>query len=206
MKVILFVLLISSYCLSQGLYQDTETNLPLSEQHEPENSYVDATYNFLKSFFVEPNTWDRSRILYKQWDQRWGSQPIKYKTICNYGCLMTSVAMALNARGKTVDGSTVDPGSLNSWLKRNGGYVDDNFQWDAVRRLGLSYVQHSNNHNEIQRFACDTNFEVVLNVQGGSHYVLVTGLGNGGYIVNDPGYMKTFYANSEVRNAIIYRV
>ncbi len=35
---------------------------------------------------------------------------------------MSSVAMILNTYGIKVNGQTTNPGTLNGWLKSNGGY------------------------------------------------------------------------------------
>lgn len=65
-------------------------------------------------------TISRNYPLYKQCDPKWGNQQIgtSSKTICQVGCLMSSVAMALSGVGHNYN-----PSTLNSWLKGHGGYV-----------------------------------------------------------------------------------
>ena len=48
---------------------------------------------------------------FSQCDDRWRYDKLgtSSKTLCQAGCLMTSVAMILNDCGKTVDGKDVDP-------------------------------------------------------------------------------------------------
>ena len=45
------------------------------------------------------------------------------ETICEVGCLISSIAMALNKHRILVDGKTANPASLNTWLQQNNGYV-----------------------------------------------------------------------------------
>jgi len=42
------------------------------------------------------------------------------------GCAVTSAAMVLNYHGMNhfIDGTLIDPGSLNQWFKSNGGYLE----------------------------------------------------------------------------------
>ncbi len=43
-------------------------------------------------------------------------------TICQVGCLMTSISEALRGKNIQIEGQDSDPGVLNHWLQRNGGY------------------------------------------------------------------------------------
>ena len=47
----------------------------------------------------------------------------EYDTICVQGCAMSSVAMALNGKGYTLNGTDINPGTFNTWLQQNGGYT-----------------------------------------------------------------------------------
>ena len=72
--------------------------------------------------------------MYKQCDSRWGSHALGNsggKTICQAGCLVSSVAMAI--------GSSQNPGSLNDWLKGHGGFQGNLFVWTSVSPFGLTY-------------------------------------------------------------------
>lgn len=44
-------------------------------------------------------------------------------TICDQGCAMSSVSMALASLGVKIHNNDVNPGSLNEWLRSNAGYV-----------------------------------------------------------------------------------
>lgn len=79
---------------------------------------------------------------YKQCDSSWGSETLGGgpDTVCKAGCLMSSVAMALAGNGKSVNGSTATPKTLNSWLKNHSGYSGELFVWGSASSLGLKYV------------------------------------------------------------------
>ena len=146
--------------------------------------------------------------LFKQCDSRWGSNQIgtSSKTICQVGCLMSSMSMVLNDCGKTVDGHAANPGTFNTWLKGHSGYVSgDLFVWGAVSPLGLSFVGFSTSDADMKAHF-DQGDAVILNVNNGGHYVLMTGHSASGFSVNDPGFSKTSYTNAEVVKAGIYRI
>jgi hypothetical protein len=136
----------------------------------------------------------RSYPTYKQCDSKWGNEQLgtSSNTICKAGCLMSSVSMALSGCGKGYN-----PGTLNTWLKGNGGYVSgDLFVWGSVNRLGLSYVGKVANGNIAHELGA--NSIVILNVHNGGHWVLATGINGNTISVNDPGYSTTSYQISEI--------
>jgi len=49
------------------------------------------------------------------------------------------MAMCLAGLGVKVNGQTSDPGTLNAWLKSNGGFSGDLFVWGSVTKLGFGY-------------------------------------------------------------------
>jgi hypothetical protein len=147
----------------------------------------------------------RSYPLFKQCDGSWGSTMISTKTVCKVGCLMSSVSMALNGLGKSVNGQSANPGTLNAYLKANGGYSGNLFVWGAASRLGLRYEGQSTTSTSIKNAIC-ANKVVVLNVNQGGHWVLATGVTSSGYSVNDPGYSKSSYTFGEVVKAGIFNV
>jgi hypothetical protein len=64
--------------------------------------------------------------LYKQCDPRWGNNTMVTSTICQVGCLMSSISMALHGRNLTISGEQSDPAVLNLWLQQNQGYDNEN--------------------------------------------------------------------------------
>lgn len=64
--------------------------------------------------------------LYKQCDSRWGNHMMVTKTICQVGCLMSSVSMALHGHNITIEGKESNPDTLNHWLRLHQGYDGGN--------------------------------------------------------------------------------
>jgi|SaaInlStandDraft_6_1057023.scaffolds.fasta_scaffold57087_1 hypothetical protein len=74
--------------------------------------------------------------LYKQCDPKWGKDVIVHETICEVGCLMSSISMSLAGNGITINGSRANPGSLNKWLQEHNGYDNsDDLEEDVCCRL-----------------------------------------------------------------------
>ncbi len=148
----------------------------------------------------------RNFPLYKQCGQSWSNDRLgSSSTICAVGCLMTSVSSGMAGFGKSISGQTPNPRNLNSFLRSNGGYSGNLFVWGAVSRFGLSYEGQTSDHNAIKRAIC-ANKIVVLNVNGGGHWVLATGYDGSTYFVNDSGYSRSSYTQGQVVRAGIYRV
>ncbi len=138
----------------------------------------------------------RTYPLYKQCDSRWGSEHLgtSSNTICQAGCLMSSASMALAGTGHSYN-----PGTLNSWLKSNGGYVSgDLFVWTAINKLGLTYKGRISN-SEIKH-NLDAGNVVIVNVHNGGHWVLAHGYNGDNILVNDPGFSTTEYSLSQIVN------
>ena len=144
--------------------------------------------------------------IYKQCDSRWGSDQLgsSSATICSAGCLMSSVSMVLADCSKSISGAVATPRTLNSWLRNNGGYVQGNlFVWGSVGSFGLGFVGKAYSANDIQSYFRQGK-AVILNVNNGGHWVLMTGISGSSYLVNDPGYARTSYGFGEVVEAGIY--
>ena len=144
--------------------------------------------------------------LYKQCDSKWGSDRLgtSSNTICKAGCLMSSVSMVLADCGKTISGATSTPKTLNTWLTHNGGYASgDLFVWGSVSKFGLGYVGKTATHSQIQSHF-KSGKAVVLNVNNGGHWVLMTGISGSNYLVHDPGFDRSSYPQSGVVTAAIY--
>ena len=66
-----------------------------------------------------------------------------WSTIGGYGCLLCSVASYVADTGLGADGRRVDPGSLNRWLARHGGYAGGNlFIFNSLAPLGVELVDY----------------------------------------------------------------
>lgn len=118
---------------------------------------------------------------------------------------MSSVSMVLNDCHKTVNGGAATPGTLNTWLRANGGYASGNlFVWGSVAKFGMTFVGFTTDHTQARNYFKAGN-AVILNVRNGGHYVLMTGISGTNYIVNDPGFTKTSYTQAEVVKTAIYK-
>jgi hypothetical protein len=64
-------------------------------------------------------------------------------TIGGYGCAVCALASCLTDAGVDIDGRAPDPGQLNRWLARNGGFYAGNLLvFDSVRPLGMQVVDY----------------------------------------------------------------
>eukprot|EP00656_Telonema_subtile_P034288 TRINITY_DN38391_c0_g1_i2.p1 TRINITY_DN38391_c0_g1~~TRINITY_DN38391_c0_g1_i2.p1 ORF type:complete len:223 (+),score=32.71 TRINITY_DN38391_c0_g1_i2:114-782(+) len=149
---------------------------------------------------------------FKQCDTRWGNHTIETTTVCAVGCLMSSISMALAGHGIDVGSAPADPGSLNDWLRANGGYDGENdLQEDKIANvstlLPVGAVQwpadgmHKTNDltfEIVQQYLAQKPPRVVIaNVLHGRHFVLVIGtVGADTILVNDPGFTTTNYSYS----------
>ncbi|WZN65504.1 peptidase_C39_2 domain-containing protein [Chloropicon roscoffensis] len=143
--------------------------------------------------------------LFKQCDPEWGSDYIKTKTICQVGCLMSSISMGLAGWKISLDGSPSNPGNLNNWLLENDGYTDsNNLIEDALNALVPGMWSQSGMHttNDISvddlKDLMNHDYIVVANVMKGRHFVLATGYDGWDTVyVNDPGFDNTQYSYSQ---------
>jgi len=159
--------------------------------------------------------------LFKQCDPKWGNDVIVTETICAVGCLMSSLSMALNGKGVEVPlghGKDVatDPGTLNSWLKVNGGYTSGNdLEENVTPKLnpaiawdGPYIPANSLSGADIKTLLTNGTGVVIANVNDGTHFVLVVGFDSGdvNWYVNDPGFPRTVYTISEIVGWRIWQV
>lgn len=181
--------------------QEFEAELPVEFQVIHTESAYDMALNYLKGLFVSTEE-NRSYPLYKQCDSRWANEMINTKTICQVGCLMSSMAEALTGHGKTINGGEINPHTFNEWLKKNGGYSGNSFVWGtATAPFSLNYLGQFGNPSSY----VGENSIVILNVHNGGHWVLAKSYSNGVYQVNDPGYQTDSYTSSQVEVGAVYQ-
>mgnify|MGYP001106911446 FL=1 len=149
--------------------------------------------------------------LYKQCDSRWGDDVIETTTICKVGCLMSSVSMGLAGKNITIPPAhhESNPGTLNTWLRNNGGYTSGNdliesvvpninkgqIRWEGsiLSHDGLTLAQ-------IRKYLQDGSTVVIGNVMEGRHFVLIVGWDDANeneLLINDPGFAVTQRSYSE---------
>lgn len=152
----------------------------------------------------------------KQTGGSWGGQvydsadiwsPVK-PTISDWGCALTSAAMILNFYGinKFPDGTDINPGTLNSWLKtEKDGYVENGFvNWLAISRLSKIAGKSDNNPKfkdkslelQINNNDKDLLSKDIKNYQPdildlSNHFVVAKGISGDTFEINDPYYDYT---------------
>ncbi|CAD8103044.1 unnamed protein product [Paramecium primaurelia] len=146
----------------------------------------------------------RQYTLYKQCDSAWANDQLgtSANTICRAGCLISSIAMMLHTYGVVTDGTTT-PKTMNTWLRKNGGYASgDLFVWASINPLGFVFQGWITTTQAKYKF--DAGLHVILNVNNGGHYVLMTSYSGDTFNVNDPGYSRSTYSANEVKEAAYY--
>ena len=128
-------------------------------------------------------------------------------TIGGCGCAITSMAMLGRSYGITtgVDGSNVDPGHMNAWLKTHNGYTGNNeLRW----YYGLQYLSTKPGYSSIQldhvgeknmsvidRYVSQGKPAVAFKRSKG-HYLVLSGVQpDGNYTVRDPFWYNTTTMN-----------
>jgi len=147
--------------------------------------------------------------LFRQGDPEWGGRTLGRRwTIGQSGCAMTAAAMALSK----ISGRTMNPGELDRYLDRNGGYSGDALHWDvAARAFGLNAQRPAFSLDAINR-QIDAGRPVVVGVDykagsrgganGTDHWVTITGRerdaqGRSVYLANDPATGRQFRFREE---------
>jgi len=135
----------------------------------------------------------RGTPLYKQGDPQWGGRALgnASRTISSAGCAMTATAMAISK----ISGKNIDPGQLDAYLDKHGGYSGNNLIWSvAAQAAGLTASRPAWSLSTI-----DSNLKagkpVVISVDHTGdgqtdHWVCVVGKGSDSkgtyYLINDP--------------------
>ena len=149
--------------------------------------------------------------LFKQCNSSWGNDVMVTTTICKVGCLMSSTSMALAGNGILIDDSIpANPGSLNSWLRKNDGYDKSNdFEENVLPNVTSSGKviwpkdgMHRSNDLQLEtvQLYLEQGRVMIANVLNGSHFVLVVGWVDEYpdlMLVNDPGFERTNYSYSQ---------
>ena len=141
---------------------------------------------------------------WRQCDGSWGSDNLGTcsDTICSSGCAITSVSMFMAYRGYGGN-----PGTLNSWLRNNGGYASGCLiYWGKPDELG--FTSFNGKQNPTYDTVCasvERGNGIIANVNGGGHYVLITSCdGAGNYNVNDPAGRRSSFSHGEVSVFVVY--
>eukprot|EP01084_Bolivina_argentea_P314154 544127_1 len=174
------------------------------------------TFNETGGEFIVYNIYAMARPYqyYAQCDIQWKNDKMgkNGETICAVGCLMSSVAMAMESYNIYVENSgknvTTTPETLNIWLQNNNGYSGDtsNLDESALNKIPQNRViwpsdgMHTTNDIKaevIREYVQDHKRRVVIaNVMQGKHFVLVTDIEKDmdTLKVNDPGQFHDTYS------------
>lgn len=165
-------------------------------------------------FFAKLNLeTDLNVPLLKQTDPTWGAQIYDKANLWQpndpgidaSGCALTSATMVFLYHGlsKLPDGTSIDPGTLNTWLKENRGYVGGYVSWSRLSDLSElaksqnpSFIfnslefQRINGYNPTQlKEDLENNIPGILGVPG--HFIVGKGILGNSFSINDPFYNRT---------------
>lgn len=130
-------------------------------------------------------------------------------TINRWGCAVTSATMVLRYYGvsKMPDNASLDPGSVNAWLKTQpDGYVSNGLlNWLAISRLSrlaktsgnnpgfnsdaLEYTRYAGNNTELLTEEINNDRPAILQQPG--HFIVAKGISGDTFKINDPFYSRT---------------
>ena len=126
-------------------------------------------------------------------------------TICEVGCLMSSISMAISGWGIYIDGNASNPATLNTWLRDNNGYNSDNdLEESDIPNIDPALIVWPSDGfqlwNDLSIYEVRGNLlkerVVIANVLDGTHFVLLTGFSYEDptvFYVNDPGFETVYY-------------
>jgi len=146
--------------------------------------------------------------MYRQGDPEWGGRRLgSSSSLSAAGCAMTAMAMGVSK----ITGKAINPGQMDAWLDKNGGYQGNALVWGKAAQMGgLGASKQAWNLGTINK-QIDAGRPVVIGVDyragsnGGSngtdHWITVTGRGqqNGKevYFANDPATGKQITLRNE---------
>ncbi len=128
--------------------------------------------------------------------------------INSWGCALTSAAMVLQFHGitKLPNGTTLDPGTLNTWLNsQSDGYVGNGYlNWLAISRLSRLAKTSGNNPSfthdalEYTRLFGNATQSLSDDISNGNpgileepgHFIVGKGISGNTFTINDPYYSR----------------
>ncbi|MGE5042231.1 MAG: C39 family peptidase [Candidatus Levyibacteriota bacterium] len=178
------------------------------------DSYLDSVYYTKLSRIA--NEVDLNVELLKQTDPLWRNfeydsanlwAPPKMIGIDRWGCALTSAAMILRYYGifRLPDGTVLDPGSLNEWLKKEkDGYLGTGWiNWEKISILSKKSknqnpaflydaleFKYGTASSSLIRDDLKNSMPVILEEQG--HFIVAKGTNRETFTINDPFYFRNF--------------
>lgn len=127
---------------------------------------------------------------YMQCDPNWGNNQLGNcagMNLCAWGCAVTSMAMLLKSNG-----ANVDPGTLNTWLRNNGGYDPTcNIYWAQAclypgTCCNMQYISSPAFSLSIIKSEIDQDDPVIVRVLlPAEHFIVVWGYTGNGTLESD---------------------
>ena len=125
-------------------------------------------------------------------------------TICNVGCLTTSISMLIAKSGVKTNVSNFNPGTFVQHLNKNGGFVEGaNLVWGSVSTAAPSFkhvgsvdvsgMSREQKLNSIKSLISQPSIYVVAEVKGntGQHWVAIDSVNGNTINMMDPGSKAT---------------
>lgn len=138
---------------------------------------------------------------WKQCGMSWSNTPMgnSGRTLCNIGCLVTSVSMQIAKSGVPTNISNFNPGSFVEFLNKNGGFVSGgNFVWAGATKAAPSFVYQGSvsvlgmtkqqKLDKLKSLVSQQGVYVVAEVKGntGQHWVAIDGINGDTINMLDP--------------------
>ncbi len=140
-----------------------------------------------------------------------GGQEIPDISSC--GCAVTSAVMVGRFHGALdgVDGNRIDPGTLNAWLKENGGYLDGgSVNWNSIAKYTGNKIKFTTHNSVPNNFALldeklNQNLPVIARAEYGrgdrsAHFFVIDKKLASTYRVKDPYWYNTKTLDEEATN------
>jgi len=150
--------------------------------------------------------------VYKQCNSSWGSNVMGQNgdTICQVGCLMSSISSALAGTSIQVEGQLATPATVNHFLRTHNGFIsgDSALKESVIPLIAPGRVvwpadgMHTSNDIPLATIKQYLDQPVpricIANVMHGGHFVLVVGYraDNDTLVINDSGFDRNTYSYS----------
>ena len=138
---------------------------------------------------------------WKQCGMSWSNTPMgnSGRTLCNIGCLVTSVSMQIAKSGVPTNISNFNPGTFVEFLNKNGGFISGgNFVWAGATKAAPSFVYQGSvsvlgmtkqqKLDKLKSLVSQQGVYVVAEVKGntGQHWVAIDGINGDTINMLDP--------------------
>lgn len=134
----------------------------------------------------------QDKYSWQQRDARWKDNTLANKveagTLGDYGCTISSIAVALSNLGLEID-----PATLNNDMTSKGGFTDRGWLiWSAIEQASNGKAKakafYSPSRDDIDACLIEGQYPIVKYLIGGAvqHWVPIIGKQNGQYLIRDP--------------------